>query len=134
MTLYADLICEKCRLSTHEREIIKNASLLHDIGKIGIKDSVLQKEGKLTSDEYEHIKEHVRLTHNILSKVYITNNCNPNTVKKYNNIVNFNGDIVISVSADGKTYTVAKKDGSKSTKYTTKTNKKAAEKCALLNK
>jgi len=47
---------------------------LHDIGKIGIKDSVLQKEGKLTPEEYEHIKEHVRLTHNILSKVYITNN------------------------------------------------------------
>ena len=60
--------------SVEEKEVIKNASLLHDIGKIGIKDSVLQKEGKLTEDEYEHIKEHVRLTHNILSKVYITNN------------------------------------------------------------
>ena len=74
VTLYANLICEKCKLSEEEKEIIKNASLLHDIGKIGIKDSVLQKEGKLTEDEYEHIKEHVRLTHNILSKVYITNN------------------------------------------------------------
>ncbi len=74
VTLYAELICEKCKLSDEEKEIIKNASLLHDIGKIGIKDSVLQKEGKLTPEEYEHIKEHVRLTHNILSKVYITNN------------------------------------------------------------
>ena len=74
VTLYAELICEKCKLSEEEKEIIKNASLLHDIGKIGIKDSVLQKEGKLTPEEYEHIKEHVRLTHNILSKVYITNN------------------------------------------------------------
>lgn len=74
VTLYANLICEKCHLSDEEKEIIKNASLLHDIGKIGIKDSVLQKEGKLTPEEYEHIKEHVRLTHNILSKVYITNN------------------------------------------------------------
>ncbi|MBE7708156.1 MAG: HD domain-containing protein [Cyanobacteria bacterium SIG27] len=74
VTLYANLICEKCKLSQDEKEIIKNASLLHDIGKIGIKDSVLQKEGKLTPEEYEHIKEHVRLTHNILSKVYITNN------------------------------------------------------------
>lgn len=74
VTLYTNLICEKCKLSEEEKEIIKNASLLHDIGKIGIKDSVLQKEGKLTPDEYEHIKEHVRLTHNILSKVYITNN------------------------------------------------------------
>ena len=40
--------------------LIKIASLLHDIGKIGIKDSVLQKEGRLTPKEYEHIKEHVR--------------------------------------------------------------------------
>lgn len=74
VTLYTNLICEKCKLSEEEKEIIKNASLLHDIGKIGIKDSVLQKEGKLTPEEYEHIKEHVSLTHNILSKVYITNN------------------------------------------------------------
>ena len=43
---------------------------MHDIGKIGIKDSVLQKEGKLTDEEYEHIKEHAYLTHVILSKVY----------------------------------------------------------------
>lgn len=74
VTLYASLICEKCKLSEEEKEIIKNASLLHDIGKIGIKDSVLQKEGKLTPEEYEHIKEHVKLTHNILGKVYISDN------------------------------------------------------------
>ena len=74
VTQYASLICEKCKLSEEEKEIIKNASLLHDIGKIGIKDSVLQKEGKLTPEEYEHIKEHVRLTHSILGKVYISDN------------------------------------------------------------
>ena len=74
VTLYAELICEKYKLSDEEKEIIKNASLLHDIGKIGIKDSVLQKEGKLTPEEYEHIKEHARLTHNILGKVYISKN------------------------------------------------------------
>ncbi len=74
VTMYAGLICDKCKLSDEEKEIIKNASLLHDIGKIGIKDSVLQKEGKLTKEEYEHIKEHVRLTHNILGKVYISKN------------------------------------------------------------
>ena len=74
VTLYAGLICDKLNLTATEKEIIKNASLLHDIGKIGIKDSVLQKEGKLTKEEYEHIKEHVILTHNILSKVYISKN------------------------------------------------------------
>lgn len=74
VTMYTELICEKCKMSEEEKEIIKNASLLHDIGKIGIKDSILQKEGKLTPEEYEHIKEHARLTHNILGKVYISKN------------------------------------------------------------
>ena len=72
--MYACLICDVVKLSEEEKETIKNASLLHDIGKIGIKDSVLQKEGKLTSEEYEHIKEHVRLTHSILSRVYFSKN------------------------------------------------------------
>ncbi len=72
--MYACLICDVVKLSPEEKETIKNASLLHDIGKIGIKDSVLQKEGKLTLEEYEHIKEHVRLTHSILSKVYFSKN------------------------------------------------------------
>ncbi len=74
VTMYTELICDKCKMSEDEKEIIKNASLLHDIGKIGIKDSILQKEGKLTPEEYEHIKEHARLTHNILGKVYISKN------------------------------------------------------------
>lgn len=69
VTMYASLICDECKLSQKEKEVIKNASLLHDVGKIGIKDSVLQKEGKLTPEEYDHIKEHVKFTHNILSKV-----------------------------------------------------------------
>lgn len=34
------------------------AGLLHDIGKIGIRDSVLQKPGKLSKEEYDHIKQH----------------------------------------------------------------------------
>ncbi len=72
--LYASLICDKCRLDDKEKEIIKNAALLHDIGKIGIKDSILQKEGKLTPEEYEHIKQHVRFTHNILKEVQFSSN------------------------------------------------------------
>jgi len=72
--MYSNLICDKLNLSENEKEIIRNAALLHDIGKIGIKDSVLQKEGKLTDEEYAHIKEHAKLTHNILGKVYISKN------------------------------------------------------------
>ncbi len=72
--MYSSLICQKCKISEQMQETIRNAALLHDIGKIGIKDSILQKEGKLTSDEYEHIKEHVALTDKILGKIKISKN------------------------------------------------------------
>ncbi len=72
VTLYAGLICDELGMSEKEKEIIRQASLLHDIGKIGIKDSVLQKEGKLTNIEYEHIKLHASITKEILSKIYVT--------------------------------------------------------------
>ena len=45
------------------------SGLLHDIGKIGIDDSVLRKPGSLTKLEYEHIKEHVTIGHKILADV-----------------------------------------------------------------
>ncbi len=47
-------------------ETIYLSGLLHDIGKIGIDDLVLRKPGKLTEEEYEHIKKHVRIGHRIL--------------------------------------------------------------------
>jgi putative nucleotidyltransferase with HDIG domain len=42
------------------------AGLLHDIGKIGVSDSVLRKPAKLSDEEYEHIKQHVSTGHRIL--------------------------------------------------------------------
>ena len=55
---YAVHICQKMSLAKEFIENVKLGSLLHDIGKIGIKESVLNKEGKLTKDEYDHIKTH----------------------------------------------------------------------------
>ncbi len=43
------------------------AGLLHDVGKIGIRDDVLGKAGKLTDEERKHIEEHVVIGHRILS-------------------------------------------------------------------
>lgn len=70
--LYANLICEKMNMDKNHSEMIEQAAILHDIGKIGIKDSVLQKEGKLTPEEYSHIQEHAKITYDILSKIYNT--------------------------------------------------------------
>ena len=67
--LYAMLIVDALNMDLHDKEIIEKAAILHDIGKIGIRDSVLQKEGKLTPEEYAHIKQHVKITHDILDKI-----------------------------------------------------------------
>ena len=67
--LYSMLIVDELGLDQKNKEIIEKAAILHDIGKIGIRDSVLQKEGKLTPEEYSHIQEHVQITHNILEKI-----------------------------------------------------------------
>lgn len=70
--LYAMLIVEALNMNEHDKEIIEKAAILHDIGKIGIRDSVLQKEGKLTDEEYKHIQEHVKITHDILEKIHMS--------------------------------------------------------------
>ena len=70
VTKYAVLICEKMQMAKDDIEIIRQASLLHDIGKIGIKDHILQKEGPLTDEEYNEIKQHAKITYDILSKIY----------------------------------------------------------------
>lgn len=70
--LYSMLIVDELGLDEKTKEIIEKAATLHDIGKIGIRDSVLQKEGKLTDEEYKHIQEHVQITHNILEKICLT--------------------------------------------------------------
>jgi len=70
--LYAMLLVEQLGCDEKFKELVEKAAILHDIGKIGIRDSVLQKEGKLTDDEYKHIQEHVRITHDILDKIYMS--------------------------------------------------------------
>ncbi|MFT4004769.1 MAG: diguanylate cyclase [Lacrimispora sp.] len=56
---YAVAMGEALGTSEEYREILKESALLHDIGKIGMPENILNKEGKLTSDEYEVMKRHV---------------------------------------------------------------------------
>lgn len=52
------LIAQRLGLGDDDQRVLNQAALLHDIGKIGIPDAVLNKPGKLTDDEFAMIKEH----------------------------------------------------------------------------
>jgi len=56
-------------INGQELEHIKYAGLLHDIGKIGISESILNKPGKLTDEEYGQIKKHSELGARIISNI-----------------------------------------------------------------
>ena len=66
---FSVLIGKKIELPENELEILKIGGLFHDIGKIGISDAILQKQGKLTDEEYAEIKKHPIIGANILSNV-----------------------------------------------------------------
>lgn len=70
--LYSTLLAQEIDMAPKDVALLEKAAILHDIGKIGIRDSVLQKDGKLTDEEYKHIQEHVRITHNILNRIYMS--------------------------------------------------------------
>lgn len=69
VTEYAVLIAEKMKLSEEEIKNIRDAGVLHDIGKIGISDAVLLKPGRLTEEEYNQIKTHPVIAKKILEPV-----------------------------------------------------------------
>lgn len=56
---YSETLAMAIGTSDEYREILKESALLHDIGKIGIPENVLNKVGKLTDEEYETMKRHV---------------------------------------------------------------------------
>ena len=70
--MYSVLIANEFGMEQNDLYILEKAAALHDIGKIGIRDAVLQKEGKLTPEEYKHIQQHVEITHHILEKIHMS--------------------------------------------------------------
>lgn len=66
---YSDWIATALQLPTVEVEQIKIAALLHDVGKLGVADEILNKPGKLTIDEYEEIKKHPENSKRILENI-----------------------------------------------------------------
>lgn len=66
VTNYALKIAEELDLSVQEMDIMRLACLLHDIGKIGIPDSILIKKGNLTPEEWDIIQTHSLIGENIV--------------------------------------------------------------------
>lgn len=68
---YSVLIGEKLGLPESDIRTLRIGGLFHDIGKIGVPDSILQKDSKLTDDEYSQIKQHPNIGVHILSHAAI---------------------------------------------------------------
>ncbi|HNR66485.1 MAG TPA: HD domain-containing phosphohydrolase [bacterium] len=69
IALYADEIARVLNLGDSEREVLRTAALLHDYGKIAVREAILTKEGKLTDEEFKHIQHHPYYTRTILEKI-----------------------------------------------------------------
>lgn len=62
-------IAKKLKYNQWKLEKLMVAAMLHDVGKIGVSDNILNKPGKLTNEEFDKIKEHPEIGYNILKEV-----------------------------------------------------------------
>ncbi|MGA9949915.1 MAG: HD domain-containing phosphohydrolase [Xanthobacteraceae bacterium] len=69
VTLFTDLIAEEMGLAEERRRWLKRAALLHDIGKLGVSNSILDKPGKLDPDEWAAMQMHAAYSETILSRI-----------------------------------------------------------------
>ena len=69
VALYTDMIAEVLGISPERRRWLKRGALLHDVGKLGVSNSVLDKAGKLDAEEWLAVKLHATYTETILSRI-----------------------------------------------------------------
>jgi len=69
VALYAQRLAEQMKRSREDIVTIKRGSLLHDIGKIGVSDTILLKPAKLTPEEWEEMKKHAENGYRILEGI-----------------------------------------------------------------
>lgn len=63
---YMKIMAEAIQLDNEEKDCLVIASMMHDIGKLLIPESIIEKSGKLTKEEFEVIKTHVKLGYKLL--------------------------------------------------------------------
>ncbi len=66
---YSRMIGEGLELSKDEMEQLEMSAILHDIGKIGVPDSILNKKSLLSEEEYDEIKKHAEIGAEIVSQI-----------------------------------------------------------------
>lgn len=69
VAIYAKNLASRMGKSEKEQREIVRMGLLHDIGKIGIPDAIINKQDKLTDEEYELIKQHPKIGYEILKTI-----------------------------------------------------------------
>ena len=69
VTLFTDMIAEQLEFSAEQRRWLKRAALLHDIGKLGVSNAILDKPGKLDDAEWEIMRMHSAHSEAILSRI-----------------------------------------------------------------
>ncbi|MBR0972921.1 HD-GYP domain-containing protein [Bradyrhizobium japonicum] len=69
VTLFTDMIAEQLEFSDERRRWLKRAALLHDIGKLGVSNAILDKPGKLDDSEWEVMRMHSAHSEAILSRI-----------------------------------------------------------------
>lgn len=66
---YADMIAAELGFPAGRRRWLRRAALLHDIGKLGVSNAILDKPGKLTEAEWKVMRNHAALSEQILSRI-----------------------------------------------------------------
>lgn len=69
VALYTDMISEQLNVSENDRRWLKRGALLHDIGKLGVSNSILDKPGKLDEAEWARVRQHAAFTEDILIRI-----------------------------------------------------------------
>ena len=69
VTLFTDLIAEQMKLAPDHRRWLRRAAMLHDIGKLGVSNQVLDKPGKLDEEEWKAMRMHAVHSYMILSQI-----------------------------------------------------------------
>jgi HD-GYP domain-containing protein (c-di-GMP phosphodiesterase class II) len=73
VAVYADMVAAEMGYSRERRRWLRRAALLHDIGKLGVSNAILDKNGPLDDAEWASMRDHARLSETILARVPVFN-------------------------------------------------------------